>query len=315
MSRALPIAAASAALALASAALGCTPPGSLPLRLAWSPAPGFESLPAGVRVMTVADPTIPLRAWAVRVDLAAGGVELQVAVSEDEDARESPTDFARRPGVRVVVNGGYFRMDTDPATHVGLLLVDGRLISPPLRSVLRGEQRYYLARGALGVFGDGRVDIAWVSGQEGALYEWRSPPANRVDQPAVEPDLEGLTPWPVRYGVAAGPILLQRGEPADSTDAEVFFGSSIPEVHPRTAACIDAAGELLLVVIDGRQRESRGVDLVELTAILADMGCEEAINLDGGGSSALVVDGRLLNHPAGSDDEREVMSALLLVER
>lgn len=301
---------------VALAASACAVPGSQPVRLAWSPVADLAgTLPAGVQVMTGADPSVPLRAWLVRADLQSGGVELQVAVAHDDDARESPTDFARRPGVRVVVNGGYFRLDDEPATPVGLLLVDGQLISPPLRSVLRGEQRYFVARGALGVFADGAVDIAWVSGRDGSLYEWSAPLPNAADLPAAEPDLAGLPPWPARHAVAAGPVLLQRGELAISTDAEVFFGSSIPEVHPRTAACLDAERRLLLVVVDGRQRDSRGVDLQELASILLDLGCQEAINLDGGGSSALVVDGRLLNHPAGSDAEREVLSALALVER
>jgi exopolysaccharide biosynthesis protein len=108
---------------------------------------------------------------------------------------------------------------------------------------------------------------------------------------------------------------MQDGVERITVDEEVFFGSSIPSVHPRTAACVAAAGELVLLVVDGRQRESRGVDLVELATLLRDLGCREAINLDGGGSSALVIDGELINRPVGDRDEREVMSALVLLER
>jgi exopolysaccharide biosynthesis protein len=43
---------------------------------------------------------------------------------------------------------------------------------------------------------------------------------------------------------------------------------------------------------------------------MRDLGCVEAINLDGGGSSAMVVDGKLLNRPAGTTSQREVMSAI-----
>ena len=55
---------------------------------------------------------------------------------------------------------------------------------------------------------------------------------------------------------------------------------------------------------------SRGVDLQELAILMKDLGCVEAINLDGGGSSAMVVDGKLLNRPAGTTIQREVMSAI-----
>ena len=69
-------------------------------------------------------------------------------------------------------------------------------------------------------------------------------------------------------------------------------------------------GKYILMVVDGRQPGSRGVDLNELSILMYDLDCYEAINLDGGGSSALVVNGKLLNKPAGFNTQREVMSAI-----
>ena len=56
--------------------------------------------------------------------------------------------------------------------------------------------------------------------------------------------------------------------------------------------------------------ESRGVSLEELATLMLEVGALEATNLDGGGSSTLVVNGTLVNRPAGDTVEREVMSAL-----
>ncbi|MEZ5095710.1 MAG: phosphodiester glycosidase family protein [Nocardioides sp.] len=76
------------------------------------------------------------------------------------------------------------------------------------------------------------------------------------------------------------------------------------ELHPRTAIGIDRdTGQLLLLVVDGRQEVSRGLTLVELADLLASLGVEDALNLDGGGSSTLVArdaDGvlRVLNAPS-----------------
>ena len=81
-------------------------------------------------------------------------------------------------------------------------------------------------------------------------------------------------------------------------------------MHPRTAAGYTKDGKLILLVVDGRQKESRGVSLQELATLMAELGCVEALNLDGGGSSTIVVNGVRLNRPAGGDAEREVMSAL-----
>jgi len=95
-----------------------------------------------------------------------------------------------------------------------------------------------------------------------------------------------------------------------TADEEVFFGTSIPEVHPRTAAARTVDGSLILMVVDGRQPSSRGVNLEELAALLRGVGALDAVNLDGGGSSTLVVNGSLVNRPVGVALQREVMSAI-----
>jgi exopolysaccharide biosynthesis protein len=112
--------------------------------------------------------------------------------------------------------------------------------------------------------------------------------------------------------VAAGPSLIRNGRTLVTSDEEIFFNTPIPNVHPRTAAGVDADGFLLLLVVDGRQAQSRGVSLEDLAAILEDLGAVDALNLDGGGSSSFVVNGQLLNRPAGSPEEREVVSSVAI---
>ncbi len=65
------------------------------------------------------------------------------------------------------------------------------------------------------------------------------------------------------------------------------------------------------MVVDGRQTQSRGVDLDELARMMRGLGAVQALNLDGGGSSTLVVNGEVVNRPVGGTAEREVMSALV----
>ena len=61
------------------------------------------------------------------------------------------------------------------------------------------------------------------------------------------------------------------------------------EMHPRTAVGIDRdTGQILLLVVDGRQSDSRGYTMVELANLMIDLGADEALNLDGGGSSTMV---------------------------
>ena len=76
------------------------------------------------------------------------------------------------------------------------------------------------------------------------------------------------------------------------------------ELHPRTAVGVDDdTGEVLILVVDGRTSKSRGYTMVELANLMIDLGADEAINLDGGGSSTMVGKGRggktkVLNTPS-----------------
>jgi hypothetical protein len=89
------------------------------------------------------------------------------------------------------------------------------------------------------------------------------------------------------------------------------FGASR---HPRTALGWTPDGRLLLVVVDGRQPEySAGMSLDELTWLFQRLGASDALNLDGGGSSAMVVDGAVVNRPSDREGERAVGNALALV--
>ena len=265
-------------------------------------------LPDTVQVFSGADPNIPLRAWYVSVRPDADTVRTEILLSDDEnDRRERVSAFAADTGACVVVNGGFFSVERTPAMHAGLLVVDGVIEAPATRSVLRGDIRYETARAALGVMPDG-FDIAWATSRDGQLQAWPEPPSHVPGSPA---ELEGEpAPWPVEDAVGAGPALVSNGQVRVSTNEEVFFGSAIPNTHPRTAAGIRGDGTLLLVVVDGRQPVSRGVDLEQLAALMVDLGAEEALNLDGGGSSSLFVNGELLNRPSGVTVAREVMSAI-----
>jgi exopolysaccharide biosynthesis protein len=68
-----------------------------------------------------------------------------------------------------------------------------------------------------------------------------------------------------------------------------------------------------LVTVDGRSESASGVSLVELAGIMLNLGAYEAMNFDGGGSTAMVVDGKLVNSPSDKGGERAVGSGLLVV--
>lgn len=283
------------------------------LQIAWRPVDSLNvNLPAAVRVYAGRSERMPLRAWYVRIVESDPAVETRVMVSDDEtDRRESATSFARDSGACVVVNGGYFSMNQTPAHHAGLLKVDNEIWQPATRTVTRNSQSYEATRAAIGFTGDDSISIGWITTRNDTLYSWPQPPAHRPGRPAPPLAYEHARVWEMRDALGAGPVLVWDGRVRVAADEEVFFGSSIPEVHPRTAAGRTEDGSLLLLVVDGRQTQSRGVDLDELARMMRGLGAVQALNLDGGGSSTLVVNGVVVNRPVGGTAEREVMSALV----
>jgi hypothetical protein len=101
-----------------------------------------------------------------------------------------------------------------------------------------------------------------------------------------------------------GPWLLQNGEIFPRADmlGEGFSSTHLDMRAPRTAIGRTADGTVLLVTVDGRQPgRSSGLSILGLARLLRSLGATEAISLDGGGSTAMAVDGLLVNVPSGED--------------
>ncbi len=221
----------------------------------------------------------PVRGWLARIDLSDPAVEVVVtrpavlfdgAAGRAETCLEPTPDWAERRGVVLAVNANYFSVvDDDEAAEavaladvIGLCIAGGRVVSP---------QRFY----------DGVAGPALVIDHGGDA---------RV---STRPDLDDA--WSAVAGVgpsarapALGGLLVTDGV---NTGAAARVQPMVR--HPRTAAGVDAAGATLwLVVIDGRQPGwSVGATLPELADVLIAAGADDAVNLDGGGSSSFVYRG------------------------
>ncbi len=115
----------------------------------------------------------------------------------------------------------------------------------------------------------------------------------------------------VVHAVGGGPRLLAGGQVAGG---EGFPGTLADRRHPRTAIGVLSDGRIVLLVVDGRQPpHSLGMTLLELAMEMRRLGAVDAMNLDGGGSSTMVVAGRVVNFPSDETGERPVASALLVL--
>ena len=99
-----------------------------------------------------------------------------------------------------------------------------------------------------------------------------------------------------------GPALVENGEISVSLNDEVGRAKAS---NPRTAIAVIDELHYLFVVSDGRTSESEGLSLYELAAYLQSKGVQTAYNLDGGGSSTMVFNGRVVNNPTSGRSIKE----------
>ena len=104
---------------------------------------------------------------------------------------------------------------------------------------------------------------------------------------------------------------------ADSVDRlEGTFPRFSVTRHPRTAVGFSRdSSTLYLITVDGRSESSSGMSLAELASLMQSLGVAQGLNLDGGGSTTLVLGGRVVNHPSDSAGERTVGNVLLITRR
>ena len=106
--------------------------------------------------------------------------------------------------------------------------------------------------------------------------------------------------WNFNNILGAGPRLVQGGQ-VKTTEVEEEFRPDVVARGPRTAVGFDANRNWLLLVADGRSTFSVGLTIPETAQLFQQLGATEAMNLDGGSSTQLVVNGELLNTPSGFD--------------
>ena len=115
--------------------------------------------------------------------------------------------------------------------------------------------------------------------------------------------------------IGAGPTLVKDGTVHVTVNEENFPSDIRVGRAPRSAVGITQYGDYILAIVDGRQAHSKGCTLQEwATILLNDFGAVNAINLDGGGSTELVVKGDIVNSPSAGH-ERPVGDALILIPR
>ena len=116
--------------------------------------------------------------------------------------------------------------------------------------------------------------------------------------------------------VGGAGLLVHRGKPMGEWSAEQLRAGFDTERHPRTMIGATRGSAIWLVTVDGRNPSvSLGMTFGELTNLAQKLNLVEALNLDGGGSTTMVVKGKIVNHPSDAVGARRVSDALIVTHR
>lgn len=259
--------------------------------------PAIERIADGLELHRLDDPSLldpagPVAVQALKLDPAK--FKLELAVAKDKlPAREAVADIAARHRAVAAINSGFFALaDGRPA---GLLKVRGRLIGATSRP--RGAVAFRERHGRTLLLFD-RVTAQ----RQGSKFE------TKLGSEAKD--------WSHARDVVGGAGLLMLGGQTilEWVDEKLSDGFDTTR-HPRTMIGDDGTA-IWLITIDGRQPAlSLGMNFAELQGLARRLGLRSALNLDGGGSTTMVVRGTIVNHPSDPAGPRPVSDAIVALPR
>ena len=138
------------------------------------------------------------------------------------------------------------------------------------------------------------------------------PYSNNDPNPKSAPTMNEGTPYKdLLVGIGGGPTLIKDDTINVTYNQEIMWGSGVGETNSdsRTAVGYTSDKHVVMLVADGGQASSQGISLPELAQIMKSLGCVEAINLDGGGSTQMAIGNQYVNAPT----EQRAVPAILAV--
>lgn len=235
------------------------------------------------------DKSVPWEIEIIEIDLTSPAIEIVSIDAISPTKRETLPELAKRGRAIAAINAGFFDMKTgDSVSYFELddfVHAHNRPESPP--------------RTTMG-FTDCDSQSAIMT-----LVDPHGAPASHAAK------------WKqVVHAIGGGPGLITNGEFTVTENHEGFGKVNfIDKRHPRTAMGFNSkTHRMFWVVVDGRQPEwSVGMDLIELTHFFSDLGCDYAMNFDGGGSTTCVAQGKVINRVAGKERTLRAVSNAWIV--
>ena len=294
----------------------------------------YQPLPPSVHVYFTHDKvdTSNFRAYYLIADLK--DKKLDFTADTTFERRFTPAQFyEKNQQPLAVVNCTFFEFVHH--SNLNLFVMDGKMLARKKTTTARkGKDTLTYAHAfpsAIGITKRRNADVAWTFTDSSK----KKPYALQSPQPAIIDSAENfdfdeahrrmsqagghrdgpapsLKKWKINTAVGGGPVLLQNGEITITNNEErKFYGKAINDKHPRTAMGYTKDNRLIILVVEGRNPDAAGATLTQEAQILKDLGCIEALNLDGGGSSCLLINGKETIKP--SDKKQRAVPAVFII--
>ncbi len=219
----------------------------------------------------------------------------------DEKFR-TPSDVYSDEDYQIVVNAGFFYAAEGKRYSSSLAVRNSEILAYNINYASEDWVTIYNpTRAALLEDEDGAFDACWTYRTWDAHYMYPVPAENEwgmedAKQPSADYP-EGAKEFAAVTAIGGGPLLINEGSFVDSYKEELFDGPSGigPDGnHPRTAVGVTADNKMIIFVCEGREVTEgvKGLTTADVANVLLDLECVEAINLDGGGSSCMLVNGK-----------------------
>lgn len=251
--------------------------------------------------------------------------------------RFTPAQFYQKNSQPVVVvNSTFFSFQTHQ--NLSVVIKDGKLVGYNIHTIPgRGKDtltyRHPLASG-FGISKNREADIGWIFTDSALKFpyvmQWSM---DAIKDSVIKHDLNymdhqtsvitrphdgtlafSFRKWKMKTAVGGGPVLLQAGGIKITNNEELkFAGNAINDKHPRTAMGYTKDNKLIILVVQGRfPGIAEGATLGQEAQILKDLGCWEALNLDGGGSSCMLVNGKETIKPSDASGQRAIPAVFVI---
>lgn len=299
----------------------------------------YAPLPQGFHVFKTTDSLDgkPFVAYYAITDLK--NKKLQFTTDTTYKRRLTPSEFYQKSGQPLlVVNSTFFSFATNQ--NLNVVITNGKLLGFNIHSIaLRGKDTFQYKHpfaSALGISKRRKADVAWLFTDSLLKFAYAlQQPADAVKDSVssfnferaklsteiIYDDFAGnnnrssmLVKWKMKTAVGGGPVLLQNGQVKITNNEELkFAGKAINDIHPRTLMGYTKDNKLIIMVIQGRfVGVAEGASLLQEANLMKELGCIEALNLDGGGSSCMLINGKETITPSDKGLERAVPAVFII---